>query len=92
MKEIGTYPSAWDQGEATAQIQVPIVVFASLDEQGDTIQIIATVEWSVVEPTRRLIRGLQEENGDIPPTGTATYDVSVSLDPASVEAAAAAGG
>jgi hypothetical protein len=55
MTEIGTYPSAWDQGEATAQIQVPIVVFASLDEQGDTIQIIATVEWSVVEPTRRLM-------------------------------------
>jgi hypothetical protein len=90
MTLVGALPSGWGQGSSTTSIKVPIATFAQAGQDG-AIVITAFVEWSVIDPTRRLTRGLQNENDEIPPTGTATYEVSVSLDPASVEAATAGG-
>jgi hypothetical protein len=80
----------WVQGDgATGTLTIPISAFATAG-QGGQINVVATVEWSVTNPDRRALRGLQGEEDGIPPTGSATFDVTVGLDPASVEAAAAA--
>jgi hypothetical protein len=82
-------PGAWAIGStASVTFTIPISVFVVAGQGGD-IEIVGTVQWSAVDPSRRALRALQDgsESEQLPESGTTTSTISISVDPASLEEA-----